>query len=104
MIRVKLTALVTTLVVTTASFALDVEAMSGPTHAEGVEQLSWLTGAWIGEGLGGEIEEYWTPPKGGTMHAAFRLVTGGETRIIEYLLITETPEGEMPPFFGHLAC
>ncbi len=54
-----------------------------------LDDLGWLTGSWYGEGLGGEIEEHWTPASGGTMLGAFRLVVEGELRVIEYMMITE---------------
>lgn len=44
-----------------------------PTPAARIAQVAWLTGYWIGEGLGGTIEDVWLPPRGGVLLGAFRL-------------------------------
>ena len=54
-----------------------------------IDDLGWLVGSWHGEGLGGEFEEHWTSASGDTMMGAFRLVVGGEIKVIEYIMITE---------------
>jgi hypothetical protein len=52
--------------------------------------LDWLTGSWTGEGLGGEVEEHWSKPAGGTMIGMFRLVVSGDTtRVSEFLMIEQ---------------
>lgn len=33
--------------------------------------LVWLEGHWVGEGLGGEVEEVWRPERGGAMTCVF---------------------------------
>ncbi len=54
-----------------------------------LDDLVWLAGSWHGEGLGGELEEYWTLASGGTMLGVFRLVVDDKVRVIEYVLITQ---------------
>ena len=39
-----------------------------------IEDVSWISGYWIGEALGGKIEEVWTEPLGGSMMGSFKLV------------------------------
>lgn len=51
--------------------------------------VAWLTGRWVGEGLGGTLEETWSPPLGGAMVATFRLVKDGEPAFYEMCWIRE---------------
>ncbi len=44
---------------------------AAPPHA-GIEELSWLEGRWIGEGLGGCSEETISAPVGGQIMGMFR--------------------------------
>ena len=39
-----------------------------------INDVSWIAGHWLGEALGGETEEIWTPPLGNSMMCAFKLV------------------------------
>ena len=55
-----------------------------------VKDMAWLAGHWVGEALGGAVEEIWSPPLGGAMMGMFRLVKGGETAFYE--LMTILPE------------
>jgi hypothetical protein len=36
-----------------------------------IEMFSWMTGRWTGTGLGGELEEVYSPPRDGVMLAHF---------------------------------
>lgn len=38
-----------------------------------IADIAWLAGYWVGEGLGGEVEDVWLPPKAGVLLGAFRL-------------------------------
>jgi len=61
-----------------------------PPSAEDVrviESASWLAGRWVGEGLGGELEETWAPPAGGQMVGHFRLVRDGVVVFYELCLL-----------------
>lgn len=44
-----------------------------------------LVGRWVGEGLGGEVEENWNPVFGDRMLGTFRLVQGGELNFSEHM-------------------
>lgn len=64
--------------------------MTMPTFADvpNLEAIHWLSGSWHGEGLGGHMEEVWSPIAGGTMLATFRLVVDDKVRVIEYIMVT----------------
>ncbi len=72
-------------------------ATPAPINAK-LADLAWLAGSWKGKGLGGEIEEHWTAPAAGTMAATFRLTSGDQTRVLEFLLITQEAEHLMLRF------
>ena len=57
------------------------------------DELSWLTGRWTGDGLGGTTEESWSAPAGGTMIGTFRLVKDGKPVFYELLTITQAERG-----------
>lgn len=46
-----------------------VEGQSAP--AASIDDLAWLAGAWIGEGLGGVAREVYSPPMGGIIMGHF---------------------------------
>lgn len=52
-----------------------------------LEDAAWLAGRWVGEGLGGHIEETWAPPAAGQMVGHFRLWSDGEPQIYELMLM-----------------
>ena len=54
-----------------------------------ISQMAWLAGSWAGEGLGGDVEEMWSAPSGGTMIGSFKLVQGDEPSIYEIELMVE---------------
>ena len=43
-----------------------------------LEDISWLTGTWKGDAFGGEFEENWSKPTGGSMMFNFKLVAEGK--------------------------
>ena len=57
-----------------------------------ISQMAWLAGSWVGEGLGGHVEETWNAPSGGTMIGSFKLVHIDEPSIYEIELIVEEEE------------
>lgn len=69
-----------------------VSGASQDTDSPTVEDFSWLAGHWLGEGLGGTVEEVWAPPLGGQMLGMFRLIREGKPVFEELMLIT-TQEG-----------
>lgn len=80
-----------TWIVTTSS-AEDTRANA--THAAPtIEDLAFLSGGWSGEMFGGVGEEFWAPPKGGSIVAAFRLMRDDKTVMTEYILVLEEEDG-----------
>jgi hypothetical protein len=62
------------------------EAKSPPAT---LDQVAWLAGHWVGEGLGGVSEELWSPPAGGAMMGTYRLLKDGAPVFYEFLLLAE---------------
>lgn len=60
---------------------------SPAADAQTIEDAAWLVGGWAGDGLGGELEEVWSPPVGGQMVGHFRLVRDGAPVFYEIMLI-----------------
>lgn len=54
-----------------------------------IEDFVWLTGSWVGEGLGGLLEETWSPPRGGMMLGSFRLIKDDEVSFMEIITLSE---------------
>lgn len=61
--------------------------LAGTARAATIEDAAWLAGRWTGTGLGGELEEVWSPPVGGQMVGHFRLVTNGKPVFYEFILL-----------------
>ena len=55
-----------------------------------VEDMAWLSGYWLGEGLGGHVEELWSKPKKGKMVSAFRYDNGTDLVFTEHVTMTNT--------------
>jgi len=58
-----------------------------------IGDLAWIQGRWVGEGLGGTVEEIWSPPLGDSMLGMFRLVKNGKVVFSEHCAIVETEGG-----------
>jgi hypothetical protein len=54
-----------------------------------VADFAWLAGTWAGEGMGGQVDEVWSAPAGGTMVGHFRLVKDGQPVFYEILTLVE---------------
>jgi hypothetical protein len=67
---------------------LKLDPKAPPPNAK-VDDLAWLAGRWVGEGLGGTVEEVWSPPLGGGMMGMFRLVKDGKLVFSEHLFLVE---------------
>ena len=59
-----------------------------------VSALAWMTGTWAGSVGPGELEENWTTPKAGAIQAVVRMTGGGETSMVE-LIVIEEEEGTL---------
>ena len=56
-----------------------------------INDYSWLTGSWIGDGFGGTSEEIWSPPNKGTMMGMYRHHNkDGELVFYEFMLLDES--------------
>ena len=64
-------------------------APNQPATLADLTAVSWLSGHWKGEALGGVTEEIWTPPLGGSMMFAFKLVVDGKVKVYEIGYIKE---------------
>jgi hypothetical protein len=68
--------------------AVALAAMQAPAAAPvSIDDAAWLAGRWVGEGLGGQVEETWAPPQGGQMVGHFRLTRAGAPVFYELMLI-----------------
>ena len=54
-----------------------------------LEAVNWLAGHWRGEAFGGITEELWSPPLGGSMMGAFKLVVNDQVSFYELETIIE---------------
>jgi hypothetical protein len=68
-------------------------AANAQTRSATIEDAAWLAGRWVGEGLGGEIEETWAPPAGGQMVGHFRLMRNGAPAFYEIMLMDIVDDG-----------
>ena len=93
--------LLTTLIVVFISFSLLVgqkknntlkKAMNVPSPNATLDQVSWIAGHWKGEAFGGQTEEIWTPPSGGSMMGAFKLFQGDKVSFYEICVIRQQGE------------
>ena len=54
-----------------------------------IDRVAWLAGTWRGIGLGGEVEEVWSEPSGGSMAFMFKLLQTGSPSMYEFGFIVE---------------
>ena len=54
-----------------------------------LSDVAWIAGDWQGEAMGGEFEESWNPPMGGSMMGMFKFVKDNEVGFYELLTIVE---------------
>jgi hypothetical protein len=57
-----------------------------------LDDVAWLAGHWQGEGMGGQVEEIWSPPQAGSMMGMFRFMQADQVNFYE--LLTLVPDGE----------
>jgi hypothetical protein len=87
-----LCALVLTLLFANTEHTLRLAEGASPAPAT-IEDMTFLTGHWTGDGLGGQTEETWTAPMAGEMLGTFRLVRNGKTVFYEFLNLSVTARG-----------
>lgn len=76
-----------------ALLALATLAFAAPAAAQSIDDAAWLAGRWVGEGLGGKVEETWAPAAGGQMVGHFQLVRDGRPVFYEIMLLDSRPGG-----------
>jgi hypothetical protein len=77
-----------------AACSLVVPARSqAPERRASIDDAAWLAGRWVGEGLGGIVEENWSPPLGGQMVGHFALVKDGKPVFYELMLLDQHEGG-----------
>ena len=54
-----------------------------------LENIKWISGNWKGEAFGGQVEENWSEPSGGSMMATFKLINDGNISFYEIEIIRE---------------
>lgn len=62
--------------------------------------IAWLAGHWVGEGLGGQVEEIWSPPAAGSMMGVFRLMQGDSVAFYEIMTV-QPHEGSLAMVLKH---
>lgn len=60
-----------------------------PVGKAKISDVAWLAGNWAGTGLGGEVDESWTPPKHGHMSGTFRIFKEKKLLFSEYFTMSE---------------
>lgn len=58
-----------------------------------LEDVSFLSGHWIGEAFGGIVEEIWSEPSANAMMGMFRIQKNNSDILFEFLLIEKTDTG-----------
>lgn len=57
-----------------------------------INEVSWISGYWVGEAFDGLIEEIWSEPLGGSLMGSFKLVVNGKVEFYEICTISEENE------------
>ncbi|WP_298366896.1 DUF6265 family protein [uncultured Lutibacter sp.] len=54
-----------------------------------INDVSWIAGYWVGDALGGHVEEVWTTPLGDSMMGSFKLVIDEKVKFYEFCTISQ---------------
>jgi len=57
-----------------------------------INDVSWISGYWLGEAFGGVTEEIWSNPLGNSIMGSFKLVVDGNIQFYELCTISEENE------------
>lgn len=60
-----------------------------PKIAANIEAVAWIHGVWVQQSGSQRVEEFWTPPAGGMLLAATRMLDGDKLLFFEHLRIEE---------------
>lgn len=67
-----------------------------------IEDLAWIAGKWKGQLGSSSIEEQWSEPEAGGLMGMFRLVSAGQTRLLEFMTI-ESEESGIALYLRHFS-
>jgi hypothetical protein len=70
-------------------FSLESTAQNETQLEPKLENCAWISGHWKGEAFGGQTEENWSKPSGGSMMATFKLINDGKVSFYEIEIIRE---------------
>ncbi|MCK8479483.1 DUF6265 family protein [Psychroserpens algicola] len=68
---------------------IEKEPLASDTLAPTLENIKWISGNWKGEAFGGQVEENWSEPSGGSMMATFKLINDDKVSFYEIEIIRE---------------
>ena len=54
-----------------------------------LENCAWIAGNWKSEAFGGQVEENWSEPSGGSMMATFKLINDNKVSFYEIEIIRQ---------------
>ncbi|TGV02666.1 DUF6265 family protein [Flavivirga rizhaonensis] len=81
--------IVIVLVIIASLFSLPCHTQAEKILAPKLGNISWISGNWKGEAFGGQTEENWSKPSGGSMMATFKLINNGKVSFYEIEIIRE---------------
>ena len=64
----------------------------GSSPEASLKDVQWIQGRWMGEALGGQVEEIWSPPLGESMMGSFKLVQDDKVVFYEIMAISEVDQ------------
>ncbi len=76
-----------------AALVAPLAVAESPDPVATVDDLDWMVGRWVGEGLGGQIEEIIQAPIAGAMPSTFRLTRPDKVGFYEFILYENTNDG-----------
>ncbi len=66
-----------------------------PSPPARIADVAWLTGYWVGEGMGGAAEDFWAPARNGVMIGLFRLMKPDGAPAFYEIFAIEEHEGSL---------
>ncbi|WP_265570048.1 DUF6265 family protein [Sphingomicrobium nitratireducens] len=81
----------------------DEAAVATPVNeaSPALAEASWMVGRWVGYGMGGEVEEMWSPARGGQMVGHFTYSKAGVPQFYELMLMRHDAQGGLEMLVKH---